>query len=361
MATAQPSKAPGECKKAMKTNQKPVGVRPFTSSNVSLTAAGGEGSALRQVHLSPEVTETLRDYLDTLLHLTQPQTQDEFLRLGERAADALASFAPDLLALAHDLNRPDGPTAAQITGLPVDAVTEVTEPTPLSDLVTLGLAKLFGEPFQYRQQNGGELIARLTPKPEYAGRANTGESNLTFNDHTDDRPWAPDYSVELILLVGVVNDVAAPTTFTPIDPIVAQLSREEIAVLSEPRFVSALPKSFGLGDALTPPLPVLWKSATGEVEVGLPTYSIRVADPADIVAQCALTRILEVVANPPVRHAVVVGRSAALVVRNNRGLHGRAGFDGRRLVLRCYIRESLANLQAKSGEAGPVFDAKKLL
>jgi hypothetical protein len=320
-----------------------------------------QATQLPTLELPPGVTTALRDHLDTLLHLTQPQTQDEFLRLGERAADALASFAPDLLALAHDLRRPGGPTAAYITGLPVDAVTEVTEPTPLSDLVTLGLAKLFGEPFQYRQQNGGQLIARLTPKPEYAGRANTGESNLTFNDHTDDRPWAPDYSVELILLVGVVNDVAAPTTFTPIDPIVAQLGREEIAVLSEPRFVSALPKSFGLGEALTPPLPVLWKSATGEVEVGLPTYSIRVADPADTVAKGALNRILELVANPPVRHAVVVGPGTALVFRNNRGLHGRAGFDGKRLVLRCYVRESLANLQAKSGEAGPVFDARKLL
>ncbi|HMO63688.1 MAG TPA: TauD/TfdA family dioxygenase, partial [Verrucomicrobiota bacterium] len=110
----------------------------------------------------------------------------------------------------------------------------------------------------------------------------------------------------------------------------------------------------------TPPVPVLWRAA-GEWEVGLPTYNCRPADAADTVAAEALAALKRLLGEERFRVPVVVEKGVALIFANNRGLHGRAGYEGERLLLRTYIRRSLDTLRAKSGEPGPVFDAWDLL
>lgn len=339
-----------------------------TEQNTTRGGPVGDGlpvvptSALPEVSLNPSVAADLADYLQRLLHVTQPHTHAQWSGVANAAADALVSVEPRLVSMAEALKSPSGPEAVVIRNLPVDDVIEVESPTPLGKLVSLGLVKFLGEPFQYTQQNGGEVVAALYPKPAFVGKANTGESNLQFADHTDDRPWAPEYSCEWIQLLGMVNDSNVATTYTAIAPVVAELPDATRQVLCEPRFVSKAPASFGFRMQLwTPPVPVLWKNAVGQWEVGLPTYNCRPATDSDAEAAQALAVLKSLLVLPRFRIPVVVGKGVALIFANNRGLHGRDGFEGRRLVLRTYISRSLEHLRRKTGEAGPVFDAWSLL
>jgi hypothetical protein len=58
---------------------------------------------------------------------------------------------------------------------------------------------------------------------------------------------------------------------------------------------------------------------------------------------------------------IVAAPGSALIFFNDRGLHGRPAFTGKRLVLRTYIRNNLETMRAICGHDGNVFDTIKVL
>ena len=319
-----------------------------------------KGALIRTVAVNPAQSAQLEFRVRELLRLIGGKLNLELMQaLAPLGLGIVSESVPELAAAYQSMLLQGGPVAVYATGMPFDTT---TEETPVGDFLSLALAALVGEPFQYTQQNGGRLIARLALKPGSEKKANTGEGNGEFQAHTDDRILAPGFSTDLIQLYGIRNDGGAWTTFTPLDMVLPELSEPAKQVLAEPRYVSKAPASFGFKQAVwSAPLPVLWKDESGACQVGLPTFNCRPAVDGDNVAQEALDEFIRLVNDERFITRVVIGPGTIFTLQNNRGLHARSAFEGYRLVLRTYIRGNLTPLRTKTGTTGNLFDAWKLL
>ena len=102
------------------------------------------------------------------------------------------------------------------------------------------------------------------------------------------------------------------------------------------------------------PVPILTRSDSGVLEIALPTYATRPADPCDHEAETALTKLIAKIDSVKQGFAVVPG--TALLFGQNRGLHARDKIgDARRALFRTYARSNLDDLRAVTGIDGHVF------
>ena len=284
---------------------------------------------------------------------------ESLLQLAPLGAKCIRDQLPSLAMQYERMIALEGPLAVHATGLPTDST---IESTPLGDFLSLSLASLVGEPFQYLQQNSGRLVARLTPSPGLEGKPNTGEGSGEFEFHTDDRILAPSYSTELIQLLGIRNDSMASTRFLTLPSILSRLSRKSWQTLSEKRYLFKPPISFGAKmPAFSDPLPVLWQIQAGHWQIGFPIFNCYPSRTDDEAARDALTELITLLRKDRSAFRFVIGPGCLLTFLNNHGLHARAPFSGYRLLLRTYIRKDLSPLRLKSQSSGNVFDADLLL
>lgn len=289
------------------------------------------------------------------IHWDVPETMQAMPEAAAEAARILEEEIPRLRGFLNQLLDDRAAPAVFLSNLPVGSEHVAT-------LVALGLSLLYGHAFQYLGQNGSELVARLEPKPEFEGQGNTGEGRGDFLPHSDDAILAPEFSTDWIQLLGVVNECRAATAFTPIDAVVASLTKESRRILAEPRFIFHAPKSFRLRMKVSSlPTPVLFELPDGAQGVRLSTYNCQPAEESDSAASGALAEIIGLVHCPEFSHELVIGSGDCLIFTNNRGLHSRKAIEGRRLVLRTYVKNDLSLLQSKSLSDGPVFDPWSLM
>ena len=321
------------------------------------SAATPGGPPVASVSVTAEASERLREGL-LKMHFGASGDPAEMLAAGRATRNLVSAAAPALAAVINSFRRPaSAPDALFIAGLP-DLGDDVDAGTALS----LAMALLAGEPFQYSTQNGGRLVGILSPKPDFDGVPNTGESREEFAAHTDDAVMVPNYSTDLIQLVGMVNESQAETLFFPLTDILARLSKSDQLILRKPHYTFQAPRSFKLAAGYTsPPSSILFTDEVGRDMIRLPTYNCRPVDENDAVAQRALAEICRLANDSSLGREFVVGPGTALIFNNNRGLHSRRAFQGRRIVLRTYIRGTLDTLRAKAGVPGPIFDPRSLL
>lgn len=94
------------------------------------------------------------------------------------------------------------------------------------------------------------------------------------------------------------------------------------------------------------PVPLIWLDDNKNYEVGVPTYNVRVIDPADFAAKHALRVFINAIES--CRQDFLVTSHSMLIFNNNRLLHGRTSFTGDRLILRTYVRPNLDALRLQN-------------
>ena len=222
-----------------------------------------------------------------------------------------------------------------------------------------------GLPMQYEQQNGGDLIAAIKPDPDSV--PDSQKTSAHFGSHTDDAYVPYEFRVLCIALLGEINESRAETGYSPIDKIVKQLSKCEIAILEKPLFEFREPASLNGGkqsNTWSEPRPILFRLPSDALGVQSPTYNTRITTVEASVyceAEAAFGAFRIAVENA--MRWFVVEPGTYLVFRNDRGLHSRKKIKENtpRCVHRMYWRNNLDAMRSASETNGYIFDLDALI
>jgi hypothetical protein len=174
--------------------------------------------------------------------------------------------------------------------------------------------------------------------------------------------WIPrDLRVEWICLLGLDDAPRVYTAYAPVKPLVQMLSMRTREWLRSQSVRFRAPLSLGLGpNAWSEPCAILSESLRGEIEIAWDSCEIRAVRPYDKLYDQALT---ELYAEINRQHILVSIEAGSLMAFNNvRGVHMHTpADDGDRHLYKSYARQSLRKLKRITGDAGPIFDLRKVL
>ncbi|MFM9028583.1 MAG: TauD/TfdA family dioxygenase [Bacteroidota bacterium] len=114
--------------------------------------------------------------------------------------------------------------------------------TPVATKTLIDVAKAFGTPVSFAQEQNGRLIQNILPIKEFRDRqiSTSSETELLLHTETAFHPYKP----ARILLMCLRSDPRAFTTYAAADAILPKLTDAEIEILSQPRFITSLDESF---------------------------------------------------------------------------------------------------------------------
>lgn len=312
--------------------------------------------SIRILQLDRSVQELAKCSFSQLSNRMANMDDSSLLKIAPALTDILLEEFPEIQGIIRELNSDPHLFAIAIHGLPVDS-SNVS--TPVGRCLSIALATIHGSPFQYSTQNRGGLIGRIEVVPGLEDAPDTGEGNGRFGLHSDDAAFAGDCRCQQIQLIGVQNESNVPTILAPLPDVLERLSSSTIRILCESRFIFRVPVSMRIPLGIwTQPKPVLC-GLPAAPRIQFASYSTTPANPNDHEAACALTELT--IASENSLSEIVAGPGSALIFFNDRGLHGRPAFTGKRLVLRTYIRNNLDTMRAICGHDGNVFDTVRVL
>ncbi len=252
-----------------------------------------------------------------------------FASTPHRSGALLIRHAP-IGALPPTPERPDAPTAKDLS----------------TELVVLTVARRLGQPVGYVPEHGGRLVQNIVPTQSDADRqtSTSSRSNLMFHTETAFHPHRPRY----LLLLCLRGDPSAHTTSASVHDLMDHLPDDDVDLLFEPRFRTAVDVSFlaGRPNELGPVRPVITGTRSeptfvfdADLTVGVDTA----AEDALVALRAAITEVQTSVALEP---------GDLLVVDNNLAVHGRSPFTPRfdgtdRWLQRSFV---VADLAPSAGE-----------
>ena len=226
----------------------------------------------------------------------------------------------------------------------------------VSETVIAGLIESHAAILSYSNEKAGAPIHEIAPA---AGQENVPSSSgrVPFPCHTDIAFLAPRFSPRGLLLFGLRNQNAAPTSIVPLDLVLESASRTLIASLEKPIFRHPAPASFELVLSVTGP--ILWRDPRGAARIAVQTHAVQ---PCNEEARAAIAQLRQILTSIETE-SVVVGPRTALLFKNDRVLHGRSAFRGERWLQRAYFTDSLEPFRQAAGanQGEFAFDARQLL
>ena len=259
---------------------------------------------------------------------------------------------------------PDGPDALLFENLPIDPLLppppadgkRPASKTAVSEAVIAGLIEGHGSILSYTNEKSGAPIHEITPVP---GSEHTVSSTgrVPFACHTDAAFLAPRFSPRGLLLYGLLNEPSAHTAVLPLDRILDAASPALIRSLAKPIFCHPSPSSFEVAAAAI--APIVWHDSAGVARIAVQTHAVQAVNDEACEAIAQLRGLLDSLET----ERVVLRPGDALLFKNDRVLHGRDAFSGRRWLQRAYFTDSLAPFREQAGSRPNafVFDAAKLL
>ncbi len=270
---------------------------------------------------------------------------------------------------------PHAPTAALISGLPidrdlpptpVDGVPDLGKQGQISECAILTVALLLGDPVAYRAEKHGVLVQNVYPTRSHSNTPSNESSatplgfhtELTFSRAAADRPLhagSPDF----VLLLGLrcPPDRLAQTAVVDAGRTCAQLSDRHRAALREPTFQLRAPYSFTRdGDGSrpwSPPVALLRGPADSPSLAFDTACGVRALTPQ---AEEAVTALTEACNDPDAAESVQLRSGDLLVINNKRSAHYRSSFQARfdgqdRWLQRTYVRRTIWPLAVESASA----------
>lgn len=224
--------------------------------------------------------------------------------------------------------------------------------------ISFMIGLIIGEPFQYEQQNNGDIVAQIKPV-QGLEQTNSNASKMSFGWHSDDCFLSSKFRTKWIQLTGFYNPDKILTKISLIDEIIQNLSPQSLNKLVLKNYKVKVPTSFGLGDIWSDDIPLIRINGDNKFEIGVPTYHVIPADLADKSADLALNDLMNSVNKCEKSFCIESG--TALILNNDRLLHARDEIQTDRLVLRVYVKPNLDDLILATGSDNRVFDLEKLV
>ena len=218
------------------------------------------------------------------------------------------------------------------------------------------IASMLGFPHQFKQQNYGEIAAKITPEP---GLENTNSSSgrMKFGWHTDDSFLDETFRTDFLLLAGYHNPLNVRTFVSSLEAIQKTMEQDIFFELLKPQFNIGLPSSFRLNsNATLKESPIVWYDGSRKLNIAFSEYNVKASSDK---AKHALKSLIEATEHNTTSFNLQSGNM--LIFRNNRVLHARGQISGERTIFRVYIKESLKQLRNLPDSQGFIFDLEKIM
>jgi L-asparagine oxygenase len=192
-----------------------------------------------------------------------------------------------------------------------------------TELALLTVARRLGQPVGYVPEHGGRIVQNIVPTRGDADRqtSTSSRSNLMFHTETAFHPHRPRY----LLLLCLRGDPSAHTTLVSIHELMDRLSDDDLELMFQPRFRTAVDISFldGRRNELGPARPLV----TGTRREPTFIFDADLTEGVDDEADAVLDRLRALIEE--IKTSVVLEPGDLLVVDNNVAVHGRSPFTAR--------------------------------
>jgi hypothetical protein len=222
--------------------------------------------------------------------------------------------------------------------------------------LSFALSLLVGQPFQYLQQNNGEIIAEVKPLLGYEHTVSSG-GRVFLGWHTDDCMIQEDSRAKWIQILGFYNPEHIMTNLAFIDDIVSKLSKKSLNILQTEPYKLIIPASFRIEKMWIDIAPIIYIQ-NNHYKIGISAYT-------DIEcynhhSRIALQELIEIADQCKIPINLQSGN--AIIFNNSRLLHSRDLIAHYRLVLRTYILPTLDGIRTRANNnSGRIFDLKNLI
>jgi hypothetical protein len=302
-------------------------------------SASSTRQAIPQIHISFQEQQALRAGLASLAVTDSLSGIRHMPALGQLLESVLCSEKIERLR-----NFPKAPEEAMIVrGLPLDSHLPATpydmapgiEQLPLvAGAILAVLQTLQTHPVAYEGENDDTVFRHVSPKQQCEAEKSSYGSRMDLCMHVDNLHLpltcepvsASSACPEYLCLTGLRCELDVPTRIVAISEVLAMLPAWIETALSQPQFAIRRPVSFGKPGNVLEQVPLLYKSATGELFC---RYNKASVTATGAIANLAL-QLFEAAANhPDVVRPVLLQPGDMLIFKNQQTLHAWEGFTPR--------------------------------
>jgi hypothetical protein len=302
-------------------------------------SASSTRQAIPQIHISFQEQQALRAGLASLAVTDSLSGIRHMPALGQLLESVLCSDKADRLR-----NFPKAPEVAMIVrGLPLDSHLPATpydmapgiEQLPVvAGAILAVLQTIQTHPVAYEGENDDTVFRHVSPKQQCEAEKSSYGSRMDLCMHVDNLHLpltcepvsASSACPEYLCLTGLRCELDVPTRIVAISEVLAMLPAWIETALSQPQFAIRRPVSFGKPGNVLEQVPLLYKSATGELFC---RYNKASVTATGAIANLAL-QLFEAAANhPDVVRPVLLQPGDMLIFKNQQTLHAREGFTPR--------------------------------
>lgn len=314
----------------------------------SATATSTEGAVdtdVLEVEVDQATSNALRDALARGVSSPYANAQraiPEAVRIFQTHMD------PKILALLERfVIDPGSVSALHLHGLPIDSELPVTpvdgldvegKRTYVSEGVLIGIGRILGHPYAFKDEKQGQLIHQVCPVQKSANSLSNEGSLADFKMHVENSFSEHRPSNLLLLCLRGDTNHTAMTRIASGRAIASRLSPEHLEVARSPEFRVMCPASFG-HRVFSDPLAIFsGPRQFEELRMDLPEFSEALTDRATATYDAIQTLMSE----PGVVKEIDMQPGHALVLNNRKISHGRTVFTPRydgtdRWLQRMYI------------------------
>jgi hypothetical protein len=286
----------------------------------------------------------------------------QYLNLSNFISQEITLFAPKLAKSIETVSlRNSTIDAIFCKGLPVFKDSNNFDSLILAaaKCFALSISRLVGEPFQYKQQNDGQIVAEIKPISKLEHTESSG-GRIEFGWHTDDCFFKPEFRTKWISLQGYYNPDLVNTKLVFISDVVNNIRDKTLNILMSKRFKVRVPVSISSKEYWTTPISIIRINGDQQYEVSVPTFDVLPYDDKDKEAYFALEELVNEI--DKAQKSCCISDDSVLIFNNDKLLHAREAIPGDRLIFRTYIKRSLEELRNQTGEIqSHIFDVKAIL
>ena len=224
------------------------------------------------------------------------------------------------------------PSESDLCGTPYNGYIDSSQ-TALVNCIHIGIYQIIGiEPISYENENQGLLFRNVVSSQSAVSERSSHGSIHTFGHHVDnpDLPLACEPistrsgCPEFLSLMALRSDLSVRSNFIAVDDLISQLSAGVVCELLKPNFKINRPDSFGQSKAAY--LPIFVQDNNG---VLFCRYDKENSTPLTEPAAAALVMLEAQIQNESIKHYLVYQPGDLLIIKNQRVVHSREGFQAR--------------------------------
>lgn len=240
----------------------------------------------------------------------------------------------------HDFNKLGCNIEKMMTGIETPGEHGFIQGEDLNEIdnALMGVARAWGRPYGYWQEQGGSLVQNIFPIKTTENDQISSSSKKPLEMHTETafHPWLPHY----VILLCLRGDTNAGTTFVDLEELITHLTKREIDLLHQPIFRTSIDMSFLNNKQLDKSImmPILYNNGTSI------KYDRNLMKSDDVDGMQVLVKLADLVEKLKVTYYLRAGQMA--VIENWRTIHGRTEFTPRydgtdRWLKRVLVRKSM--------------------